>query len=37
MGTGVEESDGLAECAVGLLQAQANDVAEQRGGSACKR
>ncbi len=31
MGTGIEECDELAECAVALLQAQADDVAEQRG------
>lgn len=31
MSTGVEEYDGLAECAVALLQAQADYVAEQRG------
>lgn len=31
MGTGTEEYDDLAECAVALLQAQADYVAEQRG------
>ncbi len=31
MGTGVDEYDDLAECAVALLQAQADYVAEQRG------
>ncbi len=31
MGTGVDEYDALAECAVALLQAQADYVAEQRG------
>jgi len=31
MGTGIEEYDDLAECAVALLQAQADYAAEQRG------
>jgi hypothetical protein len=31
MGTGIKEYDDLAECAVGLLQAQADHVAEERG------
>jgi hypothetical protein len=31
MGTGVDEYDDLAECAVSLLQAQADYTAEQRG------
>jgi hypothetical protein len=31
MGTGIEEYDDLAECAVAVLQAQADYVAEQRG------
>ena len=31
MGTGVAQYDNLAECAVALLQAQADFVAEQRG------
>ncbi|MBK1716508.1 hypothetical protein [Thiocystis violacea] len=31
MGTGVEQYDDLAECAVALLQAQADFVAEERG------
>lgn len=31
MGTGVDDYDDLAECAVALLQAQADYVAEQRG------
>jgi hypothetical protein len=31
MGTGVDEYDDLAECAVALLQTQADFVAEQRG------
>lgn len=31
MGTGVAEYDGLAECAVAVLQAQADYAAEQRG------
>ncbi len=31
MGTGVDEYDDLAECAVSLLQAQADHVAQERG------
>ena len=31
MGTGIDEFEDLAECAVALLQAQADHVAEQRG------
>lgn len=31
MGTGIDEYDDLTECAVSLLQAQADHVAEQRG------
>jgi hypothetical protein len=32
MGTGTEDYDDLAECAVSILQAQADHVAEERGG-----
>jgi len=31
MGTGISHYDGLAECAVAILQAQADDMAERRG------